>query len=603
MILPHIKQQILDAGSNLAVVVGTGFSIPTSGFAPTASWQGLLTDGLQRCRSEKRVDAPTATRIEGLIASTDVDEWLAGADLIRKKLESPKPYPFKHWFDDAIGSITVVDDQFRDIFCHLRDKKHRIATTNYDHLLTGLTGLQPICSSDGAKSVEWQRRSEEGILHLHGHWRNPDGVVLGNADYTKALHSPTRQEAQKALSTSHTILFVGCGQGGLTDPNIGRLLDWMARTYGTGLKPHYCLCREADVADFRTTFGKQSLEPVSYGADYSDLPGALRDLFGIATAVAITSTPISPPPPVPKSVAPSSNQSGPARLFDSTRPAVPPVFVGREADLLWMTREMEKNISLSLVGSPRIGKTSLLRQWVGQTAATGRKVVLLDGDGPEGEGPGQFVAAVTGAAAPSDPGAAADALAKWLPAHGLPGLPVVIAVDEADGILRRFDRRFFECLRQRLEKDLTLVMATRQSINSIFQENQKGSPFGPRLHTRWVEVLDQPSAEALATQAGAHATLVQDEAGRHPYFIHLLGECLASEPSDDAALRAFRRMAGDRLTAMWLDLDAADQGTLRQAIETSTPLIRDRFRQWGWADETGSLFGRCVHTWAEDYLT
>jgi len=63
---------------------------------------------------------------------------------------------------------------------------------------------------------------DQAVVHLHGHWREPESVVLGVAFYQELTTSGVPQALQHAIATMGTSLLVGMGAG-LYGPNFGAL--------------------------------------------------------------------------------------------------------------------------------------------------------------------------------------------------------------------------------------------------------------------------------------------------------------------------------------------------------------------------------------------
>jgi len=154
---------------------------------------------------------------------------------------------------------------------------------------------------------------------------------------------------------------------------------------------------------------------------------------------------------------------------DPWKPAIPPVFVGRNVLLKKLCGAWDEGRSVSLVGDWRIGKSSILGTCYEQIRESGRPVRLLNGKSQEGASPAEFVKAATGLAARTDPDGAADVLAHWARQGRRPGLLPLLLVDECDVLIRRFEYRFFERLRGMLD-DLCLGVSTRRELDRIFKD-------------------------------------------------------------------------------------------------------------------------------------
>ena len=55
------------------------------------------------------------------------------------------------------------------------------------------------------------QEDEPRIIHLHGHWEEPESVVLGIGSYEQVMQAGAPQEIQQALTVFMKLVFVGCG--------------------------------------------------------------------------------------------------------------------------------------------------------------------------------------------------------------------------------------------------------------------------------------------------------------------------------------------------------------------------------------------------------
>ncbi len=296
-----------------------------------------------------------------------------------------------------------------------------------------------------------------------------------------------------------------------------------------------------------------------------------------------------------------------ANPYNPWDPAASPQFVGRQGLLLRLEAALEEGRSVSIVGDWRIGKTSVLRFWEQQAQARGRDVRWASGEGPEGVSHGAFVTAITGLAAPDDPDGAADTLARWADEVGRSGFPPLILIDEADGLLPRFEHRFFERLRGMLGR-IVLVLASRREFDYIYQELGRTSPFHNRLELQWLGLLEPEAAEALV-QSGEEflgpgdADRLRKWAGRHPFYLQLLGRHLVDvrrhgEPVEDAMDR-FQTEASARLRELWHSLNEREQQALRDSLAGMSARRRS-LRVRGLVTEAGDVFGDVLREWLRE---
>ena len=293
-----------------------------------------------------------------------------------------------------------------------------------------------------------------------------------------------------------------------------------------------------------------------------------------------------PPPPPPKT-----------NPYDPYHAVLPPLFVGREEELRQLALCLDRRQSVSLVGDWRIGKSSLLGTWAQQARAQGRTVVALNGQAAEGESVSALVTGITGrACAAQDADAAAMQLDGWVRAQG-EGLAPLVLLDEADRLLKQ-DHRFWARVRGMLDR-CCWVLATRAEIT----EQSPDSPLANQMHLVRLGLLDAAAAEALVMLGRlgpSGEALLREWAGRHPFYVQLLGSCLHDAGGDEmAALDRFQDVAGLRLREWWNALPARDQKAL-QNWALGEAATRPALRRRGFVNEKYQPFGRVLKDWLED---
>ena len=332
-------QRQIDAGRVVAIV-GAGVSVGATKGNPAASWQGLLHDGVDRCRELPTAGLTDASSklLHDQIDSGDLDMMLAAAEVVSRKLGVPGGGEWRRWLRETVGELRAEQ---RGVIEALRDLGITLATTNYDGLLEEVTGLPPVTWRSGAIVERVLRGAEKRILHLHGFWDDPESVVLGVRDYEKVLGDAHAQTMQRALRSLNTLLFVGCGEG-LADPNFGALLRWSERVFAGSEYRHFRLARDGEVAELQTRHpDEQRIFVLGYGPDFGDLAGFLRALRPIAKAGA-PSTPL--PSPTPAAALPPA-----------------PICFGRDEEIedLVATLLADKPEPLSILGPAGIGKSTI----------------------------------------------------------------------------------------------------------------------------------------------------------------------------------------------------------------------------------------------------
>jgi hypothetical protein len=277
-LVDDLRQEI--ANRQVIAIVGAGVSIGATNNNPTGSWVGLLQHGVGRCVSVvPNLDSGWPDRVRADLKSGDIDDLLSAAEKIETKLRS-QGGEFGRWLRETVGAL---EPQSRDVIRALWKLGVPIATTNYDSLIEKVTGLRTVTWRDSAQVEYLIRGTDPGVLHLHGHWLNPDSVVLGIRSYEMVLGDAHAQTIQHALRTMKTLLFIGCGAG-LADPNLGALLRWSRGVFPAAEFRHFRLAlREEVVALQKTHPPEERIYVLSFGDKHSDLAPFLLGLLKKST--------------------------------------------------------------------------------------------------------------------------------------------------------------------------------------------------------------------------------------------------------------------------------------------------------------------------------
>ncbi len=257
-----------------AIVAGAGVSIFSAedSAQTVASWKGLLVDGLDRAVNFASKSGKWKSSMSALLEENSISELLTVAQSVDSALKpSGDLSMFSSWLRDTIGKLSL---RRRELIDALLSTGCLVATTNYDGLFEAASSLPAVTwLSPSLHRVITQE--EKGIVHLHGHWKTPESVILGIRKYDELLNNQHAQAMQQLLTGSYSLIFVGFGTG-LQDPNFTALIEWMSNVYLNVETEHYILMRGAEI-DQLTEDRKQLLRrahifPVSYGTQYDDLP-------------------------------------------------------------------------------------------------------------------------------------------------------------------------------------------------------------------------------------------------------------------------------------------------------------------------------------------
>lgn len=272
-----------DPKPSVLIVVGTGISIGATR-DPRASWKGLLLDGVNRLGDLgiEGEDVLNAERIligKAFSGEFDLDEILQRAESITRRLDAPH---LADWFKDSVGSFKTQPDQRQslDAIANLAASGALILTTNYDSLLSEVTNYEPVTWEEPRKVLDVINRRRKGIIHIHGHWSQPSSVILGRTSYQRIRSTFLTQTELRSLWLQFHWLYLGCGSGGLDDPNLGALLRWADElALGESALSDYFLSAESVIAALPERFGKSStFVKFTYTDHATDLPALLQAL-------------------------------------------------------------------------------------------------------------------------------------------------------------------------------------------------------------------------------------------------------------------------------------------------------------------------------------
>ena len=245
--------------------------------APT--WRGLIESGIERCGFVGMTDDWCRRRREQLEES-DLDSLLGVAELVQTKLtQLAGGGEFGRWLGEQFKALAV--DKDRSVIETLAAFKAPLVTTNYDGLINAVIGGGYVTRLDRSAVLDVVNGSDRRVLHLHGHWEKPESVVLGIRSYEAVTQDEHAQSVLQALGVTKSLLFVGCGADGLSDPNIGSFLKWLQAfdVRGKHQRRHYVLVRRADVF---APMGRIFALP--YGEKYEHLAGFLQTLLPVPPA-------------------------------------------------------------------------------------------------------------------------------------------------------------------------------------------------------------------------------------------------------------------------------------------------------------------------------
>ncbi|MGO4870507.1 MAG: tetratricopeptide repeat protein [Roseiarcus sp.] len=268
------------AAGQALIVCGAGVSrAATGGAAP--GWQKLIEEGLaEAAKLNGGCDKPWVKACEALLASDEVADWLNAANTIQAKLGGPSGGDYRAFFKQRLGGLKATHPAILQALKTLADAGNRVATTNYDHLISHGLHWDRADWTDHLRVIEALRGEPAAVWHIHGDYDHPPSIVFSQADYDRIVKEDLPQFVQQKAMLDCTLVFVGCSGAGLADDNVGELLKWLHAGFaGLGDK-HFVL-----VSDDNKDKWPAGVTAVKFGA-HGDLPAYLETLAPPSRAVA-----------------------------------------------------------------------------------------------------------------------------------------------------------------------------------------------------------------------------------------------------------------------------------------------------------------------------
>ncbi|XP_030919772.1 protein FAM118B isoform X2 [Geospiza fortis] len=254
-LLPSLKTK---KPRELVLVIGTGISAAVAPQVPALkSWKGLIQALLDAAIDFDLLEDEESKRFQKCLHE-DKNLVHVAHDLIQKlspRTSNVRSTFFKDClyevFDDLESKMEDSGKQLLQSVLHLMENGALVLTTNFDNLLELYAAhqgkhLESLDLTDEKKVLEWaQEKRKLSVLHIHGVYTNPSGIVLHPAGYQNVLRN-----------TEVMALFLE------------------AVKHKSDLE-HFMLVRRGDVDEFkklRENMLDKGIKVISYGDDYADLP-------------------------------------------------------------------------------------------------------------------------------------------------------------------------------------------------------------------------------------------------------------------------------------------------------------------------------------------
>ncbi|TNN01574.1 hypothetical protein fugu_010956 [Takifugu bimaculatus] len=308
-LLPSLKTK---RAPELVLVIGTGVSSAVAPQVPALrSWKGLIQALLDAANDFDLLEEEESRRFQKHMQE-DKNLVHVAHDLIQKlspRTGNVRSTFFKDClyevFDDLECKMEHAGKHLLRSVLQLMESGALVLTTNFDNLLEIYaahqgTKLESLDLTDEKKVLEWaQEKRRLSVLHIHGVYTNPSGIVLHPAGYQNVLrntevmvsfpllpydirdsvkfhrrfsHCWSQQREIQKLYETKSFVFLGCGR--TVDDTTFQALFLEAVKHKSDLE-HFMLVRREDVGEFkklRDNMLDKGIKVISYGDEYADLP-------------------------------------------------------------------------------------------------------------------------------------------------------------------------------------------------------------------------------------------------------------------------------------------------------------------------------------------
>ncbi|XP_058708963.1 protein FAM118A isoform X1 [Poecile atricapillus] len=282
------KSLVRKQPQDLLLVIGTGVSAAVApGIPALCSWRSCIEAVLGAAEQLEVLHPRDVAEFRNKVIK-ERDLLVVAHDLIRKM--SPRTGDTKpNFFQDCL--MEVFDNLEQHIqnpvvlqsILRLMERGTMVLTTNYDNLLEifGQQQGKPMESldlKDKDKVLQWARgHVKYGVLHIHGLYTDPCGMVLDPSGYKDVTQDPEVMEVLQNLYRTKSFLFLGCGET-LRDQIFQALFLYTVNKVDL---EHYMLVLKENEDHFfklQADMLLHGIKVVSYGDCFQQFPEYVQDL-------------------------------------------------------------------------------------------------------------------------------------------------------------------------------------------------------------------------------------------------------------------------------------------------------------------------------------
>ncbi|XP_061438416.1 protein FAM118A isoform X2 [Rhineura floridana] len=284
-----LKSLVRKQPCDLLLVIGMGVSAAVApGIPALCSWRSCIEAVIEAADQLEVLHPGDVSEFRKKVVK-DRDLLVVAHDLIRKM--SPRTGDAKpNFFQDCL--MEVFDNLEQHIqnpvvlqsVLQLMERGTMVLTTNYDNLLEifGQQQSKPMESldlKDKDKVLQWAKgHIRYGVLHIHGLYTDPCGMVLDPSGYKDVTQDPEVMEALQNLYQTKSFLFVGCGET-LRD-QIFQALFLNIVKHKVDLQHYMLVLKENEDQFFKLQADMllHGIKVVSYGDCFERFPEYVQDL-------------------------------------------------------------------------------------------------------------------------------------------------------------------------------------------------------------------------------------------------------------------------------------------------------------------------------------
>ncbi|XP_053574978.1 protein FAM118A isoform X1 [Bombina bombina] len=274
---------------DLLLVIGTGVSAAVApGIPALCSWRGCIEAVIEVAEQLEVLHPGDVAEFRKKVHK-ERDLLVVAHDLIRKmspRTGDPKPSFFQDCLMEVFENLEthIQNPVVLESILNLMEKGTMVLTTNYDNLLEifGQQQDKPMESldlKDKIKVLQWARgHNKYGVLHIHGLYTDPCGMVLDPSGYKDVTQDPEVMEVLQNLYCTKSFLFLGCGET-LRDQIFQALFLYTVQNK-VGLEHYMLVLKENEDHFFKLQADMllNGIKVVSYGDSFECFPEYVRDL-------------------------------------------------------------------------------------------------------------------------------------------------------------------------------------------------------------------------------------------------------------------------------------------------------------------------------------